>query len=68
MGIDCHGKNVLEPSAGSGNIVEWLNANGAKTVSACEINDKLRAILNGRCNIIGHDFLKVKLIILAIYS
>jgi hypothetical protein len=60
MGIDCFEKNVLEPSAGSGNIVEWLKENGAKSISACETNDKLRSILNGKCNIIANDFFTVK--------
>lgn len=56
MGIDCYGKNVLEPSAGSGNIVEWLKLSGAKNVYACEIHDKLRSIINGTCNILAPDF------------
>jgi hypothetical protein len=60
MGIDCYGKHVLEPSAGSGNIVEWLRLNGAKSISACETNDKLRSILNGKCNLIGTDFFDLK--------
>lgn len=60
MGIDCYGKVVLEPSAGSGNIVDWLKKNGAREVIACEHNEKLRRILSGHCNIIANDFLTVR--------
>lgn len=56
---DVVGKVVLEPSAGSGNIVEWCKASGAKQVLACEINPKLRAVLSGKCEIVGDDFLKL---------
>lgn len=59
MGIDCYDKHVLEPSAGSGNIVEWLNDNGARSVSACETHDKLRQILQGKCRILQNDFFNV---------
>ncbi|MDD3040907.1 DUF4942 domain-containing protein [Bacteroides sp.] len=51
------GKIILEPSAGSGNIVEWLQSYGAKEVIACETNSKLRGILGTKCNLIGDDFL-----------
>ena len=56
---DVVGKVVLEPSAGIGNIVEWCKASGAKQVLACEINPKLRAVLSGKCEIVGDDFLKL---------
>ncbi len=55
---DVYGKFVLEPSAGSGNIVDALNQRGAK-VSACEIDSHLRKILSGKCTIIGDDFMQV---------
>ncbi len=58
MGIDCFDKVVLEPSAGSGNIVRWLNANGAKEVLACEKNLHLRAMLRD-CALLGSDFFAV---------
>lgn len=32
LGEDILGKTVLEPSAGSGNIVRWLKRNGARNV------------------------------------
>lgn len=51
------GKVILEPSAGSGNIVDWLKENGAKEVLACETNNALRAILSRKFQLIGSDFL-----------
>ena len=51
---DVRGKIVLEPSFGSGNIVRWLNANGAKEVIGCEINDKLR--MSADCRVLCADF------------
>lgn len=58
-GYEVHGKTVLEPSAGSGNIVDYLNSQGAKQVLACEIEPKLRLILDGKCRLIANDFLTV---------
>ena len=59
LGEEIYGKTILEPSAGAGNIVDYLQANGAKEVVASEINDKLRSILSRKCTVIGDDFLKV---------
>lgn len=59
MGVEIFDKLVLEPSAGSGNIVDALNAQGAREVFACEMNDRLRKTLSGKCTIIGNDFLAV---------
>lgn len=59
MGVEIFDKFVLEPSAGSGNIVDALNAQGVREVYACEINDRLRKTLSGKCTIIGKDFLSV---------
>ena len=56
MGVEIFDKFVLEPSAGSGNIVDALNAQGVREVYACEINDRLRKTLSGKCTIIGKDF------------
>lgn len=58
FGLELFGKEVLEPSAGSGNIVDELNKLGA-IVSACEIEPKLRQILNDKCDLIGTDFTKL---------
>ena len=42
LGEDVVGKTILEPSAGSGNIVKWLYENGAREVIACEKDAYLR--------------------------
>jgi predicted RNA methylase len=59
MGEDIVGKTILEPSAGSGNIVDWLKENGAKEVIACENDPTLLRILRGKCDILAEDFLTV---------
>lgn len=59
MGIMCTDRIVLEPSAGKGNIVDWLKASGAKEVLTCELNADLATIVQGKSRFIGHDFLKV---------
>lgn len=59
--FDVAGKIVLEPSAGTGNIVDVLLEKGAAEVLVCEINPKWRAILEAKegVRIIGEDFLQV---------
>lgn len=52
------GKTILEPSAGTGNIVDYLQAQGGE-VLACETNDDLRTILSHKCKVLEPDFLKV---------
>ena len=59
MGEDYVGKTILEPSAGTGNIVGWLQQNGAGRVIACEIDSRLRQVLGDKCEIIDTDFLQV---------
>lgn len=54
---DVKGKRFLEPSAGSGNIVDYLNKYGAKSVEACEKQDDLRVIVASKCSVIAADFL-----------
>ena len=56
---DIFGKTVLEPSAGKGNIVDWLKNNGAAQVIACEKDPNLRKLLDNKCDIIADDFLTV---------
>ena len=56
---DITDKVILEPSAGSGNIVTFLQNNGAKEVVACEKNTKLRNIVEKKCQVIADDFLSV---------
>lgn len=58
-GIGLQGKIILEPSAGKGNIVDFLNRNGAKQVLACELNADLRKILQQKCTVLKSDFLQL---------
>lgn len=60
MQIDCRGLKVLEPSAGKGNILDYLNDNGAKEVFYCEINRDLAKICQAKAKQIGDDFLQLK--------
>lgn len=59
MGFDCAHKVVLEPSAGSGNIVDYLNENNARDVLTCESNEKLASIIKPKSTFINDDFLNV---------
>lgn len=51
------GKIVLEPSAGKGDIVDYLLNEEAADVLAVELHPDLRAILATKCTLIGQDFL-----------
>lgn len=53
-------KVVLEPSAGKGNIVDWLLSRGASRVIACEKDPNLRTILQGKCEVVADDFLTLR--------
>ena len=59
MGENIAGKIILEPSAGSGNIVGWLQENGAQEVIACENDPHCRKLLADKCRLIANDFLTV---------
>lgn len=59
MGEDVAGKIILEPSAGSGNIVDWLKENGAAEVIACENDPHCRKLLADKCRLVADDFLTV---------
>lgn len=59
QGQEVQNKAILEPSAGKGNIVEWLINAGAGTVIACENQPDLRKILATKCNVIESDFLNL---------
>jgi hypothetical protein len=58
-GVNLQEKRVLEPSAGKGDIVDYLTRNGADVI-ACELSPELTKILQTKCKIIGSDFLTVK--------
>ena len=59
MGENVIGKKILEPSAGSGNIVRWLKENGAGEVIACEKDRHLQKLLAGECQLLAEDFLSI---------
>ncbi len=59
MGFDCDGMVVLEPSAGKGDIVDYLKIHGAKDVLVCERNEDLAHIVRSKAKFIGEDFLKL---------
>lgn len=52
------GKSVLEPSAGKGDIVDYLLQSGANVI-ACEKEKELVKILAHKCRVINYDFLQV---------
>ena len=59
QGLDLKDKIVLEPSAGSGNILSALKSLGAKTI-ACELNRDLAEITQKKCDVfLKNDFFKV---------
>jgi len=61
MGLDVTGKIVLEPSAGKGDLVDYLKDIGASRILVCEIEEDLRAILQTKdCEFVGQDFLDVQ--------
>ena len=54
---DCH--EILEPSAGKGDMVDVLKLNGIKNIDCIEINNSLKEILKLKgCNLVGSDFLE----------
>lgn len=59
MGIDCLGRIVLEPSAGKGDIVDYLFDNGASRVLSCEKNKDLQKIVSSKSEFVKDDFLEV---------
>ncbi len=59
-GVSISGKNFLEPSAGKGDIVHYLNERGAKCVYAYEIEEDLRKIVSKDATMLGNDFLCAK--------
>jgi hypothetical protein len=59
MQINTEGENILEPSAGKGNIIDYLKEHNAKDVLFCEINEDLANICKMKARFLKHDFLKV---------
>ena len=56
QGLNLQQKTILEPSAGSGAIVDALQDAGA-TVIACENDTRLKQIVKSKCRLIKEDFL-----------
>ena len=59
QGETIENKTILEPSAGKGDIVDYLNEYGAKNVLTCEINQDLQKILKTKSIFIADDFLNI---------
>lgn len=59
QGEEINGKIILEPSAGKGDIVDFLHDLGAKNIIACESSEDLKKILQTKCNVIESDFLNL---------
>jgi hypothetical protein len=57
-GLELQGKHVLEPSAGKGDIVDYVKQLGA-TVTACEKHPDLAHIVAKKCRFLKADFLEV---------
>lgn len=60
FGISIDDKVILEPSAGKGNIVDYLRLHGAKKVIACEKEKDLQKILATKCKVISENFFDVQ--------
>lgn len=59
-GVTIENKTILEPSAGKGDIIDYLNYNGAKEVLFCEINQDLQKISQHKGKFLIDDFLKLE--------
>ncbi|MDR2146405.1 MAG: DUF4942 domain-containing protein [Tannerella sp.] len=59
-GVNIPGSIFLEPSAGNGNIVDYLNENGAKEVLVCEKDPDLATIAASKGRFMVNDFLTLK--------
>jgi len=57
-GLQLSRKKVLEPSAGSGKIVDYLQLHGSDVI-CCEINNDLAKIVSQKCHYLKPDFLQV---------
>lgn len=58
-GVNIHDKVILEPSAGKGDIIDYLQDNGAKEVLFCEVNEDLQAISQHKGKFMCSDFLQL---------
>lgn len=60
MNLDVAGKTILDPSAGSGNLLDYALRYGAKKTIAIELTDELRQIVASKHELIGKDFFDTK--------
>lgn len=58
-GVNIHDKVILEPSAGKGDIIDYLYNYGAKDVLFCETNFDLKEISKSKGTFLTDDFLQV---------
>ena len=56
-GVDVIDKVILEPSAGRGDIVDYLKYCGVKEILSCEMNNALAKIVKTKSKFLQHDFL-----------
>jgi len=59
-GVNINDKIILEPSAGKGDIMDFLNDNRAKEVLFCEVNEDLQKISQNKGRFLKSDFLEVE--------
>jgi len=59
FGYNIAGKVVLEPSAGTGNIVDYVTEQGAKEVLMCELMPTMKKLLVGKGRFLTDDFLEL---------
>lgn len=57
--VDLFDKTILEPSAGKGNIVDFLKKEGAKEILTFEKEEDLATIVKTKSTFLGHDFFEV---------
>lgn len=58
-GIDLNGRTILEPSAGSGAILDYCAKFAPKEMLCCELHPDLSRIAASKGRLIANDFLKV---------
>lgn len=59
MGFDANGKVCLEPSSGKGDIIDYLNNNGAENVLCVEKEHHLAILSAAKGELIGRDWFDI---------
>lgn len=52
-------KNILEPSAGDGRILEYIHQNYHNKTACCELHIDRQIVLQSKYKFLGHDFLAI---------